>query len=172
MVFVFRKLYTVALKCSWNHFISERYKHVQSFKLHLPQNSPLVQLYTPASDYKGFGNIPGSHLVRAFPVPSHTLDDVSSITKAPSLQCLFQVKWTDKNQIQPGQDGTEDAPVLSHCSFLRNPWPQTKGVLEHCCKQETTVHSPFFREFPFDSIPKVTKDVNIHFFIHSFAIQR
>jgi hypothetical protein len=69
MVFVSRKLFTVALKCSWNHFISEKYKRVKSFKLYFLQNSPLVQLYTPASDCKGVGNIPGSHLVRAFPVP-------------------------------------------------------------------------------------------------------
>jgi hypothetical protein len=69
MVFVFRKLYTVALKCSWNHFISEKYIGVQSFKLHFLQSSPLVQLYTPASDCKNVGNIPGNHLVRAFPVP-------------------------------------------------------------------------------------------------------
>ena len=44
-------------------------------------------------------------------------------------------------------------------------------MLGHCGKQEPTVHSPFFREFPSDSIPKVTKDVNVHFLIHSFAFR-
>jgi len=42
-------------------------------------------------------------------------------------------------------------------------------VLGHCRKQEPTVHSPFVREFPSDSILKVKKDVNVHFFVHSFA---
>jgi hypothetical protein len=36
------------------------------------QNSPLVQKYTSASDRKDFGNIPGSHFLKAFSeVPSH-----------------------------------------------------------------------------------------------------
>jgi len=52
--------YEVASKCSQNHFISEKFKTVQSFKLHFLQNSPLAQLYTSASNCKGAGNIPGS----------------------------------------------------------------------------------------------------------------
>jgi len=47
----------------------------------------LLQIYTSASDCLGFGNIPGSHFVKAYSaLPSH-FNDVSSITKAPSLQC-------------------------------------------------------------------------------------
>jgi hypothetical protein len=34
-------------------------------------------------------------------------------------------------------------------------------------KEKPTVGSPFFRLFPSDHIPKVTKDVNIYFFIQS-----
>jgi len=56
----------VASKCSQNHFISESYKTVQSFKLRCLQNSPLMQQYTSASDRKGAGNIPVSHFVKAF----------------------------------------------------------------------------------------------------------
>jgi len=44
-------LYVVASECSWNHFISENYKTVQSFKLYFLQNSPLVQLYTSDSNF-------------------------------------------------------------------------------------------------------------------------
>ena len=46
----FLYLYVIASKCSWNHFISEKCKTVQSFKLHFLQNSCLMQLYTSASD--------------------------------------------------------------------------------------------------------------------------
>ena len=53
----------VASKCSRNHFISEIYKTVKSFTLHFLQNSPLVQLCTPAIYCEGVGNIPGSQLV-------------------------------------------------------------------------------------------------------------
>jgi len=42
--------YVVALKFSRDHFISEKYETVQSFKLHFLQNSPLVQLYISASN--------------------------------------------------------------------------------------------------------------------------
>jgi hypothetical protein len=58
--------YMVAPKYSRNHFISEKYKTVQSLKLHFLQNSPLVQLYTSDSDCKCIGNIPGSHFMKNF----------------------------------------------------------------------------------------------------------
>jgi len=32
-------------------------------------------------------------------------------------------------------------------------------------KEKPTVGSPFFRTFPTDHIPKVMKDINVHFFI-------
>jgi len=40
----------VDARCSWNHFISVKYRTVQSFKLHFLPSSPLVQLYTSDSD--------------------------------------------------------------------------------------------------------------------------
>jgi len=58
----------VASKCSRNHFISEKYKTLQSFKLYFFDIIPPVQLYATASDCKGVGNIPGSHFVKAFSV--------------------------------------------------------------------------------------------------------
>jgi len=56
-----------------NHFISEKYKTVQSLKLHFLQMSPLVQLYVSASDCKGVRNVPWSRSVKAFSsLPSHS----------------------------------------------------------------------------------------------------
>ena len=37
-------IYTVTSKCSQNYFISEKYKTLQSFKLHFLQNIPPVKL--------------------------------------------------------------------------------------------------------------------------------
>ena len=63
----------VASKYFLNHFISEKYKTVQSVKLHFLQNSPLMRLYTSDSHCIGIGNIPGSHFVKAFSAPlSHS----------------------------------------------------------------------------------------------------
>jgi hypothetical protein len=65
-------IYTVASKCSWNHFSSQNYKAVKSSKLRFLQNSTLVPIYLSASDCKGVGNIPGKHFMKAFSVlPSH-----------------------------------------------------------------------------------------------------
>ena len=76
-----------SFKRSRNHFICDKYKIVQSFKLHLLQNSPLVQLYISASDYEGVGNIPGSNFMKALSVHPSQLSYVSRITKGPSLHC-------------------------------------------------------------------------------------
>jgi hypothetical protein len=57
--------------------------------------------------------------------------------------------------------------VLSHCSLLRNPRPTPTGVVEHYREGETNSWFSIFRAFPPDRIPRVTKDFNVHFFIHS-----
>jgi hypothetical protein len=75
-------------KCSQNHFISEKYKTVQSFKLLILQNSPLVQIYISARNFQGVGYIPGSHIVKAFStVPPHSKMMSLASQKTPSLQC-------------------------------------------------------------------------------------
>ena len=55
-------IYMIASKCSRNHIISEKYKRVQSSKLHFLQNIPLVQLYT--FDFKDVGNVPRNHFIK------------------------------------------------------------------------------------------------------------
>jgi hypothetical protein len=70
-----------------------------------------VQLYTYTNDCKAVGNIPGSYFVKAFSALCCILNDVSSITM------FISVKGTGKNQLQPGQERMEVAPVLSHFFF-------------------------------------------------------
>jgi hypothetical protein len=54
-------------------FISEKYKTVQSLKIHFLPNSPLVQLHVSASEFKSVGNVSGSLLVKACSaLPSHS----------------------------------------------------------------------------------------------------
>jgi hypothetical protein len=38
-------------------------------------------------------------------------------------------------------------------------------------REQPTVGSPYFGSFASDRIPKATKDVNIHFFIYTFAFR-
>jgi hypothetical protein len=42
-------------------------------------------------------------------------------------------------------------------------------VLEHCYEGDSNFGSPSFGAFPFDHIPKVMKNVNVHVFIHTFT---
>jgi hypothetical protein len=80
---------------------------------------------------------------------------------------LISVEATGENWLQPGQDSMGDAPVLSHCSVLRHPWPKPTGVLEHWREGETNCWFSILVAFPSDRIPKATNDVNEHYFIHS-----
>jgi hypothetical protein len=47
------------------------------------------------------------------------------------------VEGTYKNNLQPSQDSTGHTTMLSHCTLLRNMWPNPTGVLEHCHEGET-----------------------------------
>jgi hypothetical protein len=77
-----------------------------------------VQLYTSASNCKDVGNVPVSHFVKAFPaLPSHSYSNKQHHKSAVS-SLLLSVKETGKNHLQAGM---RDAPVLPHCSLLRNP---------------------------------------------------
>jgi len=64
-------------------------------------------------------------------------NDVSSINKIVISSVLISVEGTDKNQLEPGLESNGEAPVLSHCSLLRNPWPNLAGVLGHCHEEKT-----------------------------------
>ena len=66
------------------------------------------------------------------------INDVSSITKSAAPSMLISVQ-AGKNQLKSAQESTGYAPVLSHCSLLRNLLPKLTGVLEHCSEGETNL---------------------------------
>jgi len=80
---------------------------------------------------------------------------------------LISVEGTSKSQLERGQASMEDAPVLSHCSLLRNPSPKRPVCWCIVVNEKQTVGSPVFRTFLSERIPKAMKDVNIHLFIPS-----
>ena len=90
MVLVFRKLYTVALKCSWNHFIFEKYKTVQSFSYISFKMVPSCKYTLLPVTVKVLETFLEAILWEPFQFLCHILDDISSITKALPLQCRFQ----------------------------------------------------------------------------------
>jgi len=120
-----------------------------SFRLHFPQNSPLLQFYTFADDCKVFDLISGSQFLKAFSAFCRILNYVSSVTDASSHQCWFQSGEKVKVSYSQVRRIWGYSSVLSHCSLLRNPWPKPTGVLEHRREGETNRWFSVFREVSF-----------------------
>ena len=110
-------------------------------------------VYTSASDCKGVGNLIGIHFVKAFSaLPSHSeLRHWHHRSPIPSM--LISVEGTGSSQLEPGQNSMGDAPVLSPCSLLRNPWQKPTIVLVHCCEGETNCWFSIFRGVSFRPHP-------------------
>jgi len=73
---------------------------------------------------------------------------------------LISVKGKGKNQLDPYQT-VGDAPVLSHCSLLRNLDHNQPECWSVVMNETPTVGSPFFRVFPSDCISKAMNDVGV-----------
>jgi hypothetical protein len=70
-----------------------------------------VQLYTSASECKGFGNIPGIHFVKAFSaLPSYS--QWCHYHKITVSSMLISVEGADENQLEPDQEGMGAISVL------------------------------------------------------------
>ena len=76
---------------------------------------------------------------------------------------LISVEGTGKkNRLESGLKSMGDAPVLSHCSLLRNPWQNWSVCWSIVVKEKPAVGSSFFGAFATDRILKVTKKVSVH----------
>jgi hypothetical protein len=81
----------------------------------------------------------------------------------------FNVLFRSREQVKIScsQDSREDIPVVWHFSLLWNPYQNQLVCWSIVVKEKPTLGSPFFCTFRSDHIPKATKDVIIHLFIHS-----
>ena len=138
----------LASKCSRNHFISEKYKTVQLYKLHFIQNIPLCNYTFLPATVKVWETFLETISWKPFRLFRRICNGVSSITKVPSLHCCFQsreqvkISWSQPN-----------VSVLSYCSLLRNRRPKPTSVLEHCREWKTNCWFPIFRGVSFWSHP-------------------
>jgi len=66
--------------------------------------SPLVQIYTSASECKSVRNIPGGHFVKAFAALASHSELCHQRHKSAVLSMLILVEGTGKNQLQPCQE--------------------------------------------------------------------
>ena len=113
----------VASKRSRSHFIPEKYKRVQSLKLHFLQNSPLVHVYTSSSDCKSVRNISGSKFMKAFSaLPSHSWCQQNHKSSVSSM--LISVEETGTSQMEPGQQGCLSVVILFYekKSLTKTDW--------------------------------------------------
>jgi hypothetical protein len=63
----------------------------------------------------------GAILCKPFQLYCRILSYVGIMKKIAVPSMLISVERIGKNQLEPGQVGNGDAPVLSHCSLLRSP---------------------------------------------------
>jgi hypothetical protein len=94
-------------------------------------------------------------------------NDVSSITKVPSLQCWFQLReqvvisWSQARGIW---GMFEYCHIVLYSEIIDQNRPVCWSIV---VKENPNVGSPFFGGFPFDRVPKLTKDVSVYFFIQN-----
>ena len=106
-------------------------------------------------------------LWKPFQLFFHILNDVSSFTKEPTLQCEL-IRGTGKNRLEPVDKSMGEATVLSNCSLLRNSLPKPASVLEHCHDEQTNCFFSNFRGNPSDRIHKTAKVIHVQKF-HGFS---
>ena len=87
----------IASKFSWNHFISEKHKTVQCFKLHFLQNVPLCNYTLLPVTVKLLETSLEAILWKTFQLLHCILNDVSSITNILALSLLILVEGSGKN---------------------------------------------------------------------------
>ena len=153
----------IASKCSWDHVISEKYKTVPSFKIHFP----LCNCEFLPATVKELETFLEAICWKPFQLFRHIITDVNSITKAPSIQSWFQ----SREQLKISCCQVRRIGVLLQCChsvICQEILYQNRTVCRAIVVMEkSTVGSPFFGAFPSDRIPKMTKDVNLHFFHHT-----
>jgi len=80
---------------------------------------------------------------------------------------LISVDVALKNQLKPSQ---ESMGMFQCCHIVLSSdilYPNRPVCWSIVLEEKSTAGSPFFGMLPSDSIPRTTKDVNAHFFIHS-----
>jgi len=161
------RIYLVASKCSRNHFLSEKYKTLQSVKLHPFKIIPLCNYTLQPKTVKVLEPFVEAILWNPFPLFQRILNDVSRITKATSLRCWFN----SREQVKAGGDVSGESGGCSNVvTFFFSKKSLTKtgrwaGALSW--RRNHLLVVLFFWAFPSDRIPEVTKDVNTRFLIQS-----
>jgi len=137
----------VTSKCSWHHFISKKYKTVQTLKLHFFKIVPLCDYTLIPMTVKLLETFLEAILWK------HSQLFVAFLIMSIASQCSYQSREQAKNQLQSGQERMGDAPVLSH--FFSYEIHETKltGVLEHCREWEANCWFSIFQVISFWPYP-------------------
>ena len=143
-------MYVIALNILEITWFLRNYKKGQLLKLYFLQNSPTVQLHHSARcwkrSWKPFCESLFSSSV-AFLIIS-----VASQKRRP-----FNADFSPENKKIRSWNQVRrvwgNTTVLSHCSLLRNLWPQAASVLEHCREGETKCWFSIFHGISFWPFP-------------------
>ena len=91
----------------------------------------------------------------------------SSITKAPSFQCWFQLREQVKvcwSHVRQHWRCSSEVTLFFTKKYFYLKWPVCWSIV---VKEKPYFGSPIFWALPSTCNPKATKNINVHFFIHS-----
>jgi hypothetical protein len=168
LVYLFHTaIQVVASKCSRSYFSSEKYKQYHHLSYTSFKRVSLCNYTLLPATVKMFETFLEIILWKPFQLFRRILNYVSSITKAPSLHCWFH--WREQVKISCSQfRGVLTMVQCCHFVFCQKILEHNRPVCSSIgVKNKPTVGSSFFGAFPSDRVPKATKDVNVHLFIHS-----
>ena len=97
-------------------FVSEKYKTAQSLSYISFKIAPLCKYTLLPATVKLLETFLEAILWKHFQLFRHIFNEVSSVTKAPFIQCWLQ----------------SSEQVKLSCNQLWNPWPKPTCLLEHC----------------------------------------
>jgi hypothetical protein len=143
---------------------AKQYNHLRYSSLKIPLLQYYILLPATVKVWETFLEVT---VWKPFQLFRRIHDDISSITKAPSLQCWFQLKeqavisWSQARRIW---GMLQYCHIVLYSEILDQNRPVCWSIV---MKEKPTVRSPFFGAFPSDRIPKVMKDVIVYFFIHN-----
>jgi hypothetical protein len=137
--------------CSQNHTISGNTKEYIHVRYISPNTVPLCKYTLLPATVQVLKSLLKAIFWKPLQLYIGMLNNVSSITIAPSFQCWFHSRGRVKSNF-----------CVVTLFFAKKSLTKTERFCWSIVMKENPVGFPIYGAFPFDRIPKATKDVNVY----------